>query len=156
MDNVNLPDDLCTGDINTLERIPQQLRYVISRERYGSEVQMQRKQHLGWHHCDWAYYVLDHEPPVFVYPVVRLWVLVPNMDMTIDELVECRDNVPPQDAIPIYYCCMCGAKLPEKLDKKWTEELQKTYGRQLSWRVYQEGDIPFEFRTDEWWRKRGL
>ncbi|MBR1479278.1 MAG: hypothetical protein IJ599_00020 [Alphaproteobacteria bacterium] len=155
-DDVDLPPDFCAEDIRTIEKIPRKLRYVISRKRYDEKLQIQRRQHLGWHYCDWAYYALDHEPPVFVYPVVRLWVLVPNMDMTIDELIDCRDNIPPENAIPIDYCCMCGARLPEKLDKKWSTELQNTYGRELLWRAYQSGNIPFEFRTEEWWRKRGL
>ena len=78
------------------------------------------------------------------------------MDMTIDELIDCRDNIPPENSIPIDYCCMCGARLPERLDKKWSTELQNTYGRELLWHAYQSGNIPFEFHTDEWWRKMGL
>jgi len=51
------------------------------------------------------------------------------------------------------YCPFCGAKLPERLDDKLTEILQKEYGLN-SWRDYKKA--PTEFHTDEWWKKRGL
>lgn len=51
------------------------------------------------------------------------------------------------------YCPFCGAKLPERLDDKLTEILQKEYGLN-SWRDYKKA--PKEFHTDEWWKKRGL
>lgn len=54
---------------------------------------------------------------------------------------------------PMDYCPFCGAKLPERLDGKLTEILQKEYGL-TSWRDYKKA--PKEFRTDEWWKKRGL
>ena len=51
------------------------------------------------------------------------------------------------------YCPFCGAKLPDRLDNKLTEILQKEYGLE-SWKDYKKA--PKEFHTDEWWRKRGL
>ncbi len=51
------------------------------------------------------------------------------------------------------YCPFCGAKFPERLDKKLTEILQNEYGL-TSWRDYKQA--PHEFDTDEWWKKRGL
>ena len=54
---------------------------------------------------------------------------------------------------PMDYCPFCGAKLPERLDDKLTEILQKEYGLN-SWRDYKKA--PAEFHTDEWWKKRGL
>ena len=51
------------------------------------------------------------------------------------------------------YCPFCGAKLPERLDSKLTEILQKEYGL-TSWRDYKKA--PKEFHTDEWWKKREL
>ena len=51
------------------------------------------------------------------------------------------------------YCPFCGAKLPERLDEKLTEILQKEYGLS-SWKDYKKA--PHEFHTDEWWKKRGL
>ena len=54
---------------------------------------------------------------------------------------------------PMDYCPFCGAKLPERLDGKLTEILQKEYGLN-SWKDYKKA--PHEFHTDEWWKKRGL
>ena len=54
---------------------------------------------------------------------------------------------------PMDYCPFCGAKLPERLDGKLTEILQKEYGLN-SWKDYKKA--PHEFHTDEWWVKRGL
>ena len=54
---------------------------------------------------------------------------------------------------PMDYCPFCGAKLPERLDEKLTEILQKEYGLS-SWKDYKKA--PHEFHTDEWWKKRGL
>jgi hypothetical protein len=54
---------------------------------------------------------------------------------------------------PLDYCPFCGAKLPERLDKKIMEVLESEYGLK-SWEDYKKA--PHEFHTDEWWRKRGL
>ena len=54
---------------------------------------------------------------------------------------------------PIDYCPFCGAKFPDRLDEKLTEILRKEYGLN-SWKDYKQA--PPEFRTDEWWIKRGL
>lgn len=54
---------------------------------------------------------------------------------------------------PMDYCPFCGAKLPDRLDKKLTELLKKEY-RLNSWKDYKKA--PHEFYTDEWWKKRGL
>ena len=54
----------------------------------------------------------------------------------------------------IKYCPWCGKKLPRELDEEWGEILEKEYGiEEPGWN----GDkIPEEFKTDEWWKKRGL
>jgi hypothetical protein len=54
---------------------------------------------------------------------------------------------------PMDYCPFCGAKLPERLDKKIIEVLRDEHGL-TSWKDYKKA--PHEFHTDEWWRKRGL
>ena len=53
----------------------------------------------------------------------------------------------------INYCPFCGAKLPDRLDKKIIETLKNEYGL-CSWISYEKA--PNEFHYDEWWRKRGL
>lgn len=51
----------------------------------------------------------------------------------------------------IYYCPWCGSKLPKALDDKWLDDLKK-----LGFKDPNKQQIPEEFKTDEWWKKRGL
>ena len=53
------------------------------------------------------------------------------------------------------FCPWCGSKLPKELDEEWGELLEKEYGLEDPGWMKTE-DLPKEFQTDEWWRKRGL
>ena len=61
----------------------------------------------------------------------------------------------------LFYCPWCGKKLPETLGDEWERLLRKEYNLTINdffnkngkW---DESRIPEEFRTDEWWKKRGL
>lgn len=58
----------------------------------------------------------------------------------------------------MYYCLWCGAQLPKILDDEWFDMIEEQYG------VYdahvltidENLKIPPEFKTEEWWKKRGL
>ena len=55
----------------------------------------------------------------------------------------------------LWYCPWCGKELPKDLDGIWGETLEREYG--LTEEERDEGSkIPEEFKTDEWWKKRGL
>ena len=55
----------------------------------------------------------------------------------------------------ILYCPWCGTKLPKDLDGVWSETLKREYG--IKDPIFDDADkVPPEFRTDEWWKKRGL
>ena len=63
-----------------------------------------------------------------------------------------------EDAYAIYYCPFCGTRFPRSLWDDWYSILDEEY--HLTW-----GDepleeflpkLPPEFRSDEWWKKRGL
>ena len=56
----------------------------------------------------------------------------------------------------IDYCPWCSKKLPKSLRDKWFEILEKQYNLDDPDRKEQEKLIPQEFKTDEWWKKRGL
>ncbi len=49
----------------------------------------------------------------------------------------------------IYYCPWCGTKLPESKSDLWYETLYK-----LGYSDPGEQEIPNEFDSDKWWRKR--
>lgn len=62
-----------------------------------------------------------------------------------------------QDAVQlIYYCPWCGKKLPVGLDEKFDEVLEKEYNIDCYIDAEESGILPEEFKTDEWWKKRGL
>lgn len=55
----------------------------------------------------------------------------------------------------LWYCPWCGSKLPKSLSNEWFVVLKSEYG--LSDPIFDDADkVPDEFKTDEWWRKRGL
>ena len=54
----------------------------------------------------------------------------------------------------IYYCPFCGKELPKGLGEKYFDILEKDY--QIEDIIEEEENIPEEFKTDEWWKKRGL
>ena len=59
----------------------------------------------------------------------------------------------------IYYCPFCGAKLPEDLYDKKYEIIKAELGSEYlpdSDGNPPKKELPPEFRTEEWWKKRGL
>ena len=59
------------------------------------------------------------------------------------------------------YCPFCGAKLPpDRLSMQkngefiYYAEIEKALGKE--WCDTKKDEIPEEFKTDEWWKKRGL
>ena len=55
----------------------------------------------------------------------------------------------------INYCPWCGAELPKVLSDEWFDILEEEYG--IEDPTNEEKDkVPEEFKTDEWWKKRGL
>ncbi|GAB4168953.1 MAG: hypothetical protein Tsb006_7290 [Rickettsiaceae bacterium] len=60
----------------------------------------------------------------------------------------------------LWYCPWCGKKLPNELSEEMEEILEKEYGITAkdwdspSWN--DDTDLPHEFKTEEWWKKRGL
>lgn len=54
----------------------------------------------------------------------------------------------------LVYCPWCAQRLPSDLRKAYQEILRTEYG--LEPRYADPEQIPQEFRTDAWWKKRGL
>lgn len=55
----------------------------------------------------------------------------------------------------INYCPWCGTKVPERLSEEWCKVIKEKFGLD---NVFAEewAALPEEFKTDEWWKKRGL
>ena len=56
----------------------------------------------------------------------------------------------------IHYCPWCGSKFPANFNDLWFEILEKEYGIECPYDEEEEHKVPAEFKTDEWWKKRGL
>ena len=74
------------------------------------------------------------------------------------------------DTLIIEFCPLCGAKLPTSLSDEYHRELEKVLGKEgykalfyykdegafKECPVLDRAKVPEEFKTDEWWIKRGL
>ncbi len=69
-------------------------------------------------------------------------------------LVSCRDYT----TLEMKYCLFCGAKLPKELSDELHDILVEDLGIESPDYQNFENDkrVPEEFKTDEWWKKRGL
>jgi hypothetical protein len=54
----------------------------------------------------------------------------------------------------MWFCPWCGTKLPEDLGEEWGRILKEEYGLEEPFRTWDK--VPPEFKTDEWWKRRGL
>lgn len=51
------------------------------------------------------------------------------------------------------YCIFCGLRMPDDLYYEHSNTLSKEYPSTI---FYEDDELPKEFQTDEWWKKRGL
>ncbi len=59
--------------------------------------------------------------------------------------------------ITMVFCPWCGKKFPESLREKFFDTLESDYNIITDIGEYKtRPDIPSEFQSDEWWKKRGL
>ena len=56
----------------------------------------------------------------------------------------------------LIYCPWCGSKLPSSLSEEYYDILEKEYGLDNNAIDGHPEKIPVEFKSDEWWIKRGL
>lgn len=59
-------------------------------------------------------------------------------------------------AFDIEYCPRCATKLPESLEEKWSMIIKRKFKLSGLLTEKQKKLIPEEYKTDEWWKKRGL
>ena len=57
----------------------------------------------------------------------------------------------------LWYCPWCGTKLPKELGDEWMDTLYNEYGLKSPCEGDEDADkVPEEFKSDKWWKKRGL
>jgi len=59
----------------------------------------------------------------------------------------CRHNA----IYTIEYCPWCGSKLPSYLGSEHIDAIEEA-----GYTGFDDPNLPEEFKTDEWWKKRGL
>jgi len=52
------------------------------------------------------------------------------------------------------FCPWCGTKLKKRLNKEFCQALTELGIK--SWDILDDSTVPKEFRSDAWWKKRGL
>jgi hypothetical protein len=75
---------------------------------------------------------------------------------TIREIIILNKKITIGASNGILYCPWCSSKLPKPLGDEWEEELQKALKIDQPLKEEEKHLIPVEFKTDEWWKKRGL
>jgi len=58
--------------------------------------------------------------------------------------------------ITMKHCPWCGTKLPKELTDEFFDILEEEYQIETDMGEYKDIELPKEFQTDEWWKKRGL
>lgn len=56
----------------------------------------------------------------------------------------------------ILFCPWCGTQLPKRLRDEFFSILNNEYNIEPAWKKLKTKGLPQEFKTDEWWKKRGL
>ena len=54
----------------------------------------------------------------------------------------------------IFFCPWCASELPKDLILEYDTIASKAYGEDID--LVSKNKIPQEFKSDEWWKKRGL
>jgi hypothetical protein len=66
-------------------------------------------------------------------------------------------NVRPKRNVLIKFCPFCGTEFPSRLNSKILDVIEEEYGIPRDEAdVFEGTNLPEEFKSDEWWKKRGL
>ena len=96
---------------------------------------------------------------------MKFWLRDPDCPLKYDAATRYYDMSAPVSLVkknvvwPCYvvnFCPYCGTKLPSDLVEERMEVLEREYGIDDPYDPKQKKLIPKEFKTDKWWKKRGL
>lgn len=110
----------------------------------GDQNDQQRKSELTpIEHCCELMELFLHDPrvPLEYYPIAREYGVMLKDSAAIQLLL---------------YCPWCGKKLPGSVREQYFNILEKEYGIESDLDSSHDLNIPTEFKSDEWWKKRGL
>lgn len=115
-----------------------------SMKRRASKKQSQEEQNPPLHCCDYMDYVLeDCRIPLEYIPIFREYIIPAAYSY---------------QGRQIHFCGWCGSKLPSSLRHTYFELLELTQSPQENFaRLAQmQQQLPEEFKSDAWWKNRGL
>jgi hypothetical protein len=56
----------------------------------------------------------------------------------------------------IFYCPWCGSQLAHSLRDEFFDVLKEEFGIETNLEILKDPSLPEEFKSDLWWKKRGL
>ncbi len=87
-------------------------------------------------------FIHDLRIPIGYSPIVReYYISLKNSKLAIQQLL---------------YCPWCGTKLPNSLRDMYFDILEQEYHLEADLEPANNKDLPEEFKTDEWWKKRKI
>lgn len=94
------------------------------------------------HCCDlMEMFVADAKVPLKYYSILREYALLLKYSPAVQL---------------IFYCPWCSQKLPISLRETYFDILEKEHGITPELDIQNDPNIPEEFKSDEWWKKRKL
>lgn len=94
------------------------------------------------HCCEFMdMFLQDQKMPLKYYPIAREYGITLKHSSAVQLLV---------------YCPWCGVKLPESLRDKYFDILKVEYDIEPELDIQDDPNIPEEFKSDSWWKMRGL
>ena len=76
--------------------------------------------------------------------------------LTVPEYLRSKDKNIVYPTFVISHCPRCGAKFPESLCDQWHDIMEKEFGLKGLIGPDEAKLIPEEYKTEAWWKKRGL
>jgi hypothetical protein len=83
----------------------------------------------------------DPKVPLQYYPIAREY----GLDLYYSPAVQM-----------IRFCPWCGTKLPKRLGQEYLKILKEVYNVEPELDIQNDPNVPEEFKSDLWWKKRGL
>jgi len=110
-------------------------------QRISKEVQKRIKKNHKFCCYDMEWYALDEpEELVDFNSAIRSYAL----------------HLPDRTCVTINFCPWCGEEFSKDLYNEWKRILTQEYGIKTPSAHMDDDDFPEEFKTEEWWKKRGL
>jgi hypothetical protein len=76
--------------------------------------------------------------------------------LTVPEYLRVKNNNATYPTFVISHCPRCGSKFPESLFDEWHDIMETEFGLSGLIGPAEAHLIPEEYKTDEWWKRRGL